>query len=180
MHDVTNSNEQAWMIDSRICLFLTQPKRYNKQVHNPFTTRQSNNKQPIFSILVSHDAHFFCFAFWWWFENSMPYIYSRKKNMWKCKTVFYCWSLFSVNQNQPALEKDRYKIRQAFIAEPGNSLIVADYGQVIYSTFDHYHPPFNFIRNLAVGTGKIQLRKKEFGLSLPPPLHFFVWFGGLL
>lgn len=33
-------------------------------------------------------------------------------------------------QNQPALEKDRYKIRQAFIAGHGNSLIVADYGQL--------------------------------------------------
>ncbi|GFP93394.1 DNA polymerase i a chloroplastic/mitochondrial [Phtheirospermum japonicum] len=33
-------------------------------------------------------------------------------------------------QNQPALEKDRYKIPKAFIAAPGNSLIVADYGQL--------------------------------------------------
>ncbi|KAJ7554012.1 hypothetical protein O6H91_06G122400 [Diphasiastrum complanatum] len=33
-------------------------------------------------------------------------------------------------QNQPALEKDRYKIRQAFVAGEGKSLIVADYGQV--------------------------------------------------
>ena len=35
-------------------------------------------------------------------------------------------------QNQPALEKDRYKVRQAFTAnrEKGNALIVADYGQL--------------------------------------------------
>ncbi|MCD9643430.1 DNA polymerase I B, chloroplastic/mitochondrial [Datura stramonium] len=33
-------------------------------------------------------------------------------------------------QNQPALEKDRYKIRQAFVAAEGNSLIVADYWQL--------------------------------------------------
>mmetsp|Transcript_3784 Transcript_3784/g.4888 ORF Transcript_3784/g.4888 Transcript_3784/m.4888 type:complete len:1000 (+) Transcript_3784:3-3002(+) len=33
-------------------------------------------------------------------------------------------------QNQPALEKDQYKIRQAFTCEPGNTLIVADYGQL--------------------------------------------------
>lgn len=33
-------------------------------------------------------------------------------------------------QNQPALEKDKYKIRQAFIASPGNRLIVCDYGQL--------------------------------------------------
>ncbi|KAL5216394.1 hypothetical protein ABZP36_007795 [Zizania latifolia] len=33
-------------------------------------------------------------------------------------------------QNQPALEKDQYKIRQAFVAAPGNSLIVADYGEL--------------------------------------------------
>lgn len=33
-------------------------------------------------------------------------------------------------QNQPALEKDRYKVRNAFICEKGNKLIVADYGQL--------------------------------------------------
>lgn len=33
-------------------------------------------------------------------------------------------------QNQPALDKDRYKVRKAFICEPGNRLIVADYGQL--------------------------------------------------
>lgn len=33
-------------------------------------------------------------------------------------------------QNQPALEKDTYKIRQAFQSSPGNRLIVADYGQL--------------------------------------------------
>ncbi|XP_022753157.1 DNA polymerase I A, chloroplastic/mitochondrial-like isoform X3 [Durio zibethinus] len=38
-------------------------------------------------------------------------------------------------QNQPALEKDRYKICQAFVAAPRNSLVVADYAQNINS---HY------------------------------------------
>jgi len=33
-------------------------------------------------------------------------------------------------QNQPALEKDKYMIRKAFQASPGNNLIVADYGQL--------------------------------------------------
>jgi DNA polymerase-1 len=33
-------------------------------------------------------------------------------------------------QNQPANDKDKYKIRYAFQAEKGNKLIVADYGQL--------------------------------------------------
>jgi len=33
-------------------------------------------------------------------------------------------------QNQPALEKDQYFIRQAFTAKPDNLLVVADYGQL--------------------------------------------------
>ena len=33
-------------------------------------------------------------------------------------------------QNQPALDKDKYKIRKAFIPEKGNKFIVADYGQL--------------------------------------------------
>ena len=33
-------------------------------------------------------------------------------------------------QNQPALDKDVYKIRKAFIAGKGKKLIVADYGQL--------------------------------------------------
>jgi DNA polymerase-1 len=33
-------------------------------------------------------------------------------------------------QNQPAIEKDRYGVRKAFMASPGNKLIVADYGQL--------------------------------------------------
>jgi len=33
-------------------------------------------------------------------------------------------------QNQPAGDKDVYKIRKAFVSEPGKKLIVADYGQL--------------------------------------------------
>eukprot|EP00512_Aurantiochytrium_limacinum_P014208 CAMPEP_0171572902 /NCGR_PEP_ID=MMETSP0961-20121227/4432_1 /TAXON_ID=87120 /ORGANISM="Aurantiochytrium limacinum, Strain ATCCMYA-1381" /LENGTH=944 /DNA_ID=CAMNT_0012127903 /DNA_START=1 /DNA_END=2831 /DNA_ORIENTATION=- len=40
-------------------------------------------------------------------------------------------------QNQPALEKDRYGIRKAFISRPGNNLIVADYGQLELRVLAH-------------------------------------------
>lgn len=40
-------------------------------------------------------------------------------------------------QNQPALEKDVYKVRDAFAAEPGNKLIVADYGQLELRVLAH-------------------------------------------
>ncbi len=40
-------------------------------------------------------------------------------------------------QNQPALEKDQYKIRDAFVAEKGNTLLVADYGQLELRVMAH-------------------------------------------
>ena len=40
-------------------------------------------------------------------------------------------------QNQPALEKDVYKIRSAFTVEKGNKLIVADYGQLELRVLAH-------------------------------------------
>lgn len=33
-------------------------------------------------------------------------------------------------QNQPALDKDKYQVRKAFISAPGKTLVVADYGQL--------------------------------------------------
>jgi len=40
-------------------------------------------------------------------------------------------------QNQPALEKDRYGIRRAFVAGEGNTLLVADYGQLELRVLAH-------------------------------------------
>lgn len=40
-------------------------------------------------------------------------------------------------QNQPSLERDKYKIRAAFVAPPGKKLIVADYGQLELRVLAH-------------------------------------------
>eukprot|EP00347_Sterkiella_histriomuscorum_P005807 403355195 len=40
-------------------------------------------------------------------------------------------------QNQPALDKDKYKIRRAFVADQGNKLVVADYGQLELRVLAH-------------------------------------------
>jgi len=39
--------------------------------------------------------------------------------------------------NQPAYEKDKYKIRKAFIAEKGCKFVVADYGQLELRVLAH-------------------------------------------
>jgi len=40
-------------------------------------------------------------------------------------------------QNQPSLERDRFKIRSAFVAPPGSCFIVADYGQLELRVLAH-------------------------------------------
>lgn len=40
-------------------------------------------------------------------------------------------------QNQPALDKDKYKIRLGFCPEPGNKFIIADYGQLELRVLAH-------------------------------------------
>lgn len=54
-------------------------------------------------------------------------------------------------QNQPALEKDQYKIRDAFIAEEGKTFIVADYGQLELRVLAHVTRCASMIEAFAKG-----------------------------
>jgi len=40
-------------------------------------------------------------------------------------------------QNQPSLDRDRFRIRSAFVAPPGRALVVADYGQLELRVLAH-------------------------------------------
>merc|ERR1711965_904716 len=54
-------------------------------------------------------------------------------------------------QNQPALEKDQYKIRAAFTAESGKALVVADYGQLELRLLAHMTKCESMINAFASG-----------------------------
>jgi DNA polymerase-1 len=54
-------------------------------------------------------------------------------------------------QNQPALEKDRYGVRKAFMAKPGHRLIVADYGQLELRLLAHLSDCASMIDAFAAG-----------------------------
>ncbi len=54
-------------------------------------------------------------------------------------------------QNQPALDKDKYKIRKAFVAEKGKKLIVADYGQLELRILAHMTDCIGMIEAFKLG-----------------------------
>jgi len=54
-------------------------------------------------------------------------------------------------QNQPSYDKDIYKIRKAFIADKGNKLIVADYGQLELRILAHMTKCTNMIEAFRLG-----------------------------
>ena len=54
-------------------------------------------------------------------------------------------------QNQPALEKDIYFVRKAFIADPGNILLVSDYGQLELRVLAHMTRCKNMIEAFRLG-----------------------------
>jgi len=54
-------------------------------------------------------------------------------------------------QNQPALEKDRYRVRAAFASSPGCKLIVADYGQLELRLLAHMTKCRSMIEAFEIG-----------------------------
>ena len=72
-------------------------------------------------------------------------------------------------QNQPALEKDVYRIRSAFAAAPGKSLIVADYGQLELRVLAHMANCKSMIDAFAAG-GDFHSRTAMVGQAASPSI----------
>ena len=54
-------------------------------------------------------------------------------------------------QNQPALDKDIYKVRKAFVADQGKCLVVADYGQLELRILAHITKCRSIIEAFRIG-----------------------------
>jgi len=54
-------------------------------------------------------------------------------------------------QNQPSLERDKFGIRRSFVAPPGSTLLVADYGQLELRVLAHLTQCTSMIKAFAAG-----------------------------
>jgi hypothetical protein len=73
-------------------------------------------------------------------------------------------------QNQPALEKDRYRIRSAFVPRAGCSLIVADYGQLELRLLAHMYDAIGIWARAELFISFLRQRKR----NVTPPFFYSI------